>query len=190
MHKMSSLAAESVVSGKTSACHGRHAGGGSWAHALSLEINFWALPQLLQAQSPGMSETPAGRTGEGLWLVLVAGLLLLNVGLILRPRHISTARHHEQAGMQQVGTPGLFACLITGSSVKDEAGPVLHARGSSHQARQPVYVSHSHRSTACPECGAPHCRVACAARRARQQCKRGTCSNAGGWHTASSAHVL
>lgn len=69
-----------------------------------------------------MSETPIGQTGEGLRLVLVAGLLLLSVGLVFRSRHISSARHLEQAGVQQVGTHDLLASL---SSVENQIGPVL-----------------------------------------------------------------
>ncbi len=72
-----------------------------------------------------MSETPVGQIGEGLRLVLVAGLLLLSVGLVFRSRHISSARHLEQAGVQQVGTQDLLASLASLSSVENQIGPVL-----------------------------------------------------------------
>lgn len=61
-----------------------------------------------------MSEKPPGHPGEGLRLLLVAGLLLLNVGLVVRQRHVSVSRHQqlqaiaEQVGAHASGTPVLW----------------------------------------------------------------------------------
>ncbi|KAL4430002.1 hypothetical protein ABPG77_004372 [Micractinium sp. CCAP 211/92] len=83
-----------------------------------------------------MSEAPVGQTGEGLRLVLVAGLLLLSVGLVFRSRHISSARHLEQAGVQQASStpPPAPTCFDINSSSWRELRPPPGSRPTGRQA--------------------------------------------------------